>query len=540
MAAMNRLEVLALFCSRAEPRASTTRALSLSMRNRLASLMQRLRSEDGVSFTLVTLLTLPYIWLVWNHEFLPMQDLGGHIELSFLHDRLAARDPAYTPFYRVAPQPWPNSLSTLVLSVIGHIFGFEHGVKLLLCVYAVAWPLSLAWLAKLLGRSSAVALFAVPSILDFNWALGFFNYLLGKPLVIVCVCAAISFSRAPGALGGALLIASVWLAFLAHGLAYIICGIWAGLAVLCFSRGMFRLLNLWPLVLSLAFPARYLLEQRKVPVVPGEWVFGTWDGMLGAGLWNHLGQLNPSDGEELGYLIGIAAWFLTALLAARREPREAGGDTAVAVFIWSSAAVLFVAWGRGPIFMPNVDLVSPRLLVFVWGLLMILPRALPATFARHVITMMMVAAVFVHVYKTNEQYRQFNQVEMQGFSQLIGMIPPGKSVAVAHYRAASPFARENALWHWPKLYGVRKGKGGRNDDTFASRTTSYVNLTDAAIQSGTYSVPPMLDMTRVALFDYQLSVGTTKEVAAANLATVADYVASRAEWHLFRIRRPAQ
>jgi hypothetical protein len=302
----------------------------------------------------------------------------------------------------------------------------------------------------------------------------------------------------------------------------------------------------------LAIPARYLLEQRKVPVVPGQWVFGTWDQMLTAGLWSHLGELNPSDGEEQAYLIGMAAWFLAGLLAARQKTahesvdakpspaRELACDeTASAVFIWLSATVLFAAWGRGPIFMPNVDLVSPRILVFVWGLLMILPRGLPANFARHVVTTMMVAAVFVHVSNTNEQYRQFNQVEMQGFSQLINMIPPGKSIAVAHYRALSPFARENALWHWPKLHGVRKGRGGHNDDTFASRTTSYVNLTEAALQAGTYSVPPMLDMARVALFDYQLSVGTTKDVAAANMAQVADYVASRAEWHLFRVRKPA-
>jgi len=282
---------------------------------------------------------------------------------------------------------------------------------------------------------------------------------------------------------------------------------------------------------------RYLLEQRKAESVPGNWVFGIWEQMLGA-LWHHLGQLNPSDGEERGYLLATAAWLLTLLLAPRpAEEPDRASTGANGVFLWLSTIVLFSAYGRGPVFMPNVDLVSPRILVFVWGLVMIIPRALPAGWTRHLVGVLMVAAVLAHVFSTDEQYSQFNQVEMGGFSELIDMIPPGKAVAVLHYRHDSPFGREHTLWHWPKLYGVRKGRGGHNDDTFASRTTSYVNLTEAALQAGTYTVPPMYDLSRVALFDYQLSVGTTQEVAVATMAPVADYVASRSQWHLFRVRK---
>jgi hypothetical protein len=142
------------------------------------------------------------------------------------------------------------------------------------------------------------------------------------------------------------------------------------------------------------------------------------------------------------------------------------------------------------------------------------------------------------VYGTGQQYKQFNEVEMKGYSELINMIPTGKSLAVQHYRHSSPFARENTMWHWPKLYGVRKGHGAHSDDTFAWRATSYVNLTEAALKADTYAVPPLLDLRRVALFDYELSVGCTQEVAIVNMAPVADYVASRSEWHLFRVRKP--
>jgi hypothetical protein len=169
---------------------------------------------------------------------------------------------------------------------------------------------------------------------------------------------------------------------------------------------------------------------------------------------------------------------------------------------------------------------------------MIVPIALPTNFTRYLIWLCVSGAVFTHVYTTGEQYKQFNEVEMRGYSRLIDMIPPGKSLAVHFYRQTSPFASANAMWHWPKLYGVRKGGGGHSDDTFAWRATSYVNLTDAARSSGLYAVPPMLDLNRVAQFDYEISHGGPKEQAIANMAPVAEYVASASEWHLFRVRKP--
>jgi hypothetical protein len=129
----------------------------------------RVRETNGTAYALITLFTIPYIWLIWRYRYLPMQDLPGHIELSFLYHRVSLGDPAYTQFYQVARQPWPNSVSTLVLSGFGSVFGFEIGVKVLLSVYAVAWPLSLALLATLLGRTPLLGLFVIPTILDFSW-----------------------------------------------------------------------------------------------------------------------------------------------------------------------------------------------------------------------------------------------------------------------------------------------------------------------------------------------------------------------------------
>ncbi len=207
-------------------------------------------------------------------------------------------------------------------------------------------------------------------------------------------------------------------------------------------------------------------------------------------------------------------------------------------FLWLSVILLFAAYANGPLNMPNVDILAQRLLVFVWGLVMISPLYFPRDYRRYLIALTMTAAAGIHVYTTSEQYEHFNRVEMRGFSELIAVIPPGKAVATHYYRASSPYGFQNAMWHWPKLYGVRQGGGGHTDDTFAWRATSYVNLTEAGLKNGTYSINASLGFYRLKAFDYYLCHGGPAENAIAHAGAMADYVASRAEWHLFRVRKP--
>jgi len=204
-------------------------------------------------------------------------------------------------------------------------------------------------------------------------------------------------------------------------------------------------------------------------------------------------------------------------------------------FVWLSAIGFFVGYALGPINMPNVDILSQRLLVFVWALVMISPLYFPHDYRRYAIALVMMAAVGTHVYAMSDQYTSFNRIEMKGFSELMAMIPPGKTLATHYNRSTSPFGSHNTMWHWPKLYGVRQGGGGHSDDTFAWRATSYVNLTEAARKNGTFR--RISSFHRLPAFDYYLCHGGTPDVAIAQVGALADYIASRSEWHLFRVRK---
>ena len=501
--------------------------------------LQRLgATQEGQAWLLLGLGALPYVWLLFSVQYLPMQDLPGHIELSYLHDRVSAGDPAFTGNYRIAPQPWPNSLSTLLLSLFGGALGFPVGVKLILALYVLTWPLSLGLLARSLGRTPALALLALPTIVDFNWAIGFLNYLLAKPVTVAALVGALWFCRRPSPGRGAALFGLLTLSFIAHAIAYAVAMAGAGLAIVYFSRRWRRLTNLWPVVLACAVPYRYVAAQARAKA-PGSWSWYDFDTGIPWG-WNHLGDLGSSNFEEWTYVISFALWLLVFLWQQHRPDGRGDGPHAESssLFLWLGGFLLFVLYGWGPAHMPNVAIICPRLLVFAWVLMLLLPLGMPSGWRRAVVVAGMCLAVGLHVGGTSSRYARFNRVEMAGFEELVRMIPPGKALAVHYARLQSPFAKHAAMWHWPKLHTVWNGGGARTDDSFASRSTSFVTLTEPALATGTFTGSPGLNPGALARWDYLLVHGGDRPGIAAAVASVATPVGTRSEWHLYRIRKP--
>jgi hypothetical protein len=541
-------------------------------------------SRDLAAWWLLGLGALPLVWLVFSVSYLPMQDLPGHLELGYLHQRLRAADPAFTPFYGLAPQPWPNSLSTVLLSLLGGTFGFTGAARLLLALYLLAWPLCLGLLARTLGRSPLVALLALPTALDLGWALGFLGYLLAKPLVVGSVVAAIAFGRRPSVIRGGLLWLLLATTFLAHAIAFAVAGVLAGLAVIFWARGWRRLTNLWPLLLAALVPWRYLANQ---PRPRKGWVMFDLPAAVRT-FWNHLGDLGPGGGEEWAYGICFAMWCLLLITARRgipspcpalfhcrgrgegteepppleeqrpgevrtgeeptpltdRPPLPVRGERlrgrAVSrpetAFLCTSVLAVFLLYAFGPAHMPGVAIVSPRVLVFAWAFLMLLPSPILTQRWRPLLALPLLLAAAVHASATFTRYRRFAEVEMAGFRDLLRLVPPGAALATHYPRVSSPFVKHAAMWHWPKLHTIWNGGGGHSDDSFATRSTSHVRLTEAGRRSGTRDDGPGLDPTRLQAWDYLLVHGGDRATIAATVSAVAAPVASRADWQLYRIR----
>jgi hypothetical protein len=174
-------------------------------------------------------------------------------------------------------------------------------------------------------------------------------------------------------------------------------------------------------------------------------------------------------------------------------------------------------------------------LVFAWVLLLLVPVSLPTGWQRIALLAGVVLAITVHVSSTHAQYRRFNHHEMRGFSDLIHQIPRGQALAVHYQRSDSPYANYQALWHWPKLYTLSGAPGGRTNDTFAWRSTSYVTLTERGLAAGTYQGRPGLNTGALAAWDYLLAQGESSRSLSSTLGGGAELVASRGQWHLFRI-----
>lgn len=122
---------------------------------------------------------------LWVGE-LPIVDLPQHLHLisvlqrlddpSTLYPETFARREGFTPYLGY------------YYAVIGltQVLPLEDANRLVLCLFILGWPLSLAFLLRSLSRSPLPALLTLPFAFGDNFAWGFINYLAAVPLTFLC------------------------------------------------------------------------------------------------------------------------------------------------------------------------------------------------------------------------------------------------------------------------------------------------------------------------------------------------------------------
>jgi hypothetical protein len=461
-----------------------------------------LKREQTIAHVVIGLSSLAYLWLIWASEYLIMQDLAGHVEIAFLHVQVNSGNPIWTDLYQMHSQPWPNSLAIVLLGELGRLFGYWTAAKLLLSVCILAWPLGVLFLARSLGRSPYLALLSLTALLDFNWAYGFFNYLLAKPCFLLCLGLAIRFVKADGAklhtwLGVALT-ASLALTYLFHSMVWVYSMAACAWAVLCFGSGWDRVKRQWPLLVCITIAIPFVVSRLGQPPGTGQIV---WNG-LGNGLsqlWECLGLLNKGITDELAYAIPFICWMVLLFLAGRvRDATEKRRSVFLLVLLAGIMGLYFF----GPLHLPDVAVIVVRQLVFAWVLLLMLPAVQVKTLLRRlVLAGAILLGVGIQVAGTHWHYDKFSEYEMGDFRALSEHLPRGSRLATSFVWNDSSYGVNRAGWHWPKLLAV--WREGHTDDSFAHRRYTYVTLTETARARGlttSYDLNP----ARLEKWDYLL------------------------------------
>ena len=469
-------------------------------------------------------------WIpLFSAPFVVMQDLSAHLETAAQLRDLLWGERHLAGLYQVQSWPFPNSVPVLLLALLHEVLDPLLAAKLLLAASAVLWPLSLGFLARALGRSPALALLAIPSIFDLSWSYGFFNFILGKPMLVVALLLAVRGSRKETGMPVlAALAALLLLLFCTH--------------LLLFSFAM--ALALWFVVVM---GQGLLARARAVAAIlvggaPGlHWMFVHRQQNAGAvtlrplaqslrSAWGDLGDLFVGAADAVSWW-GAAAAAVVVVIVSVRAGRLVFGRTHLAL----AGAGLFLLgfWAFGPVRTPLVSIVAERFLSPALALLVLLPPL--RVLSRWILLglVLCVATTFlVTTTATAQRYRAFSNKDMGEFRELLQKMPPGASVATHYVTPFSEYGRHNATWHWPKLHAVYGG--GITDDSFAYRVTTWVTLTDEARRAGAIK-RHNLDPVKLKEWDYLLVRGRSPAVENLLGRAPLALVGETGTWRLYMI-----
>lgn len=190
-----------------------------------------------VFYAFLAVLTLLSLYPIWMNRLLPMQDYPQHLFLA--HVIATYEDPAYNwkSFYTVDLTPGPYMLWYLAMKPLSLFLGVEVAGKLLFSLYILLISL-LTHLARRLcpqGTMPWGALLLFPFAFNQIYFMGFPNYILSLPLLMLAVLDLEAFARGrfPGwriALHGLYLV----LIYLSHPYTVLVYVCLAATTALCF------------------------------------------------------------------------------------------------------------------------------------------------------------------------------------------------------------------------------------------------------------------------------------------------------------------
>jgi hypothetical protein len=383
--------------------------------------------------------------LFWAYDALPFMDLPAHAGLIALRHRFPT--PFEQQFLVYAPHLGPYSLFRCLGDVFDSLVGPVGAVRALATLPVVATPIALLYARKRLQGEASVPFGYLGVILSFGLmtVFGFASYLLGE----ACLLVALTFwlelmvavdDRSPRASRLELAVAAFTpFVFVAHGHAFILFLVLAGVAAIAAGDRLRRILRLRALAPAIALAAWVAWEER------------TSAAPLGAVAVSE-GKMNPmfqGASDKLSLLVtptlmtrsgidaavGVAVWALVlagvfATVRLMTQPRAGGGASAFGDAqarhtraLLSGGAVIGALFLALPHSVGWFGFVDGRLvpLVLFLGLLAIQRDALgPAVrFGFERLVPAFAAAVLIVNHVASYRF----QDEARGFHEVLGEIP---------------------------------------------------------------------------------------------------------------------
>lgn len=156
---------------------------------------------------LMAVLTLFALWPVWATDLLTVVDAGSHLQLiKILHEWKTS--PLLQRHYIAVNAVVPYLSYYQIVSWANHLWSIEIANKIVLSLCLVALPVSALSLIRAARHSRWLVFAVVPWMLNADFIMGFFNFLMSIPLFLWLLAAHLRFVQQPTRLR-ALLIAGL-------------------------------------------------------------------------------------------------------------------------------------------------------------------------------------------------------------------------------------------------------------------------------------------------------------------------------------------
>lgn len=227
---------------------------------------------------------LAAVLVFWIFEALPFQDLPAHAGLIALRHRFAD-SPFEQRYFILAPHIGPYSLFRLLGDLFASALGPVGAVRALATLPVVATPLALVFARRHLhaDRSPAFGFLGIALSFGLMTLLGFASYLLGVAVLIGALTVwlellALADRGAPTARRELAMAAMAPLVFVAHGHAFVLFLVLAGVAAIATGKRGARILRLRALVPAVALAA-YVAWLERGPAPPAGSAVVTGEGL---------------------------------------------------------------------------------------------------------------------------------------------------------------------------------------------------------------------------------------------------------------------
>ncbi len=524
---------------------------------------------------------------LWASPWLPMANLGRHVQLLDIAVRYNDAQTAYRDWFLLPNVLEPGTLPLWLARLLPYLNAWVVA-RLLLSAYVVGLPLALLAVARAMGRSPWLALFAVPLTWNALVNAGELNFLVALPLLFWVVALARTLAVAGGARRGVLLAVVLMLLFLCHILAFGLGVVSVVFLFAWFRQDLWSLTRLWvllpslPLVLALAWrqlvaaqnaaiarlhthaaplanqrlPLRQMAERlydwtllfftdhvdKLVAAIllviwAVLWLIGRYDVATA-----NRGLLDPKSFERR--MFGRRKWTLARVKRTvtdgtlwqgkwdRRRPRWPDIQQWL---VEHGLEALTVTWALVYLALPTqyqgVPVVAELLPLPTLLLLTLWPRV-EFTGIRQWFAIPLLVVALGYSWQVQREFGQFSQREVGGLAEQLADLPPSPRLAYVVWQDTSAVTYKHPLRHLPT--GILAAqRGGLMDDNPATEPQAILHfrkgVTSVQLQRDFWLDPALLEVDEVLLRS-----GT--EPTEAQDSGHLDHIWHGGDWWLYRVQ----